>query len=132
LGRQGLPTATRNGLLGLRRRQIFRLPRGLKQRGATSVLSKRRGKPSSNRCPTEVRALALSPIRERCPDFGPTLAAEKSSEHHGAVHARNDIARHGAGDMTDRVIHEGVSRINHDQRGLARPRVLMKTRPPAR
>ena len=33
-------------LIGLQRRQVFRLLRGLKQEGATSLLSKHRGKPS--------------------------------------------------------------------------------------
>jgi hypothetical protein len=37
-------------LIGLHRRQVFRLLRDLKQDGATSLLSKRRGRPS-NRAP---------------------------------------------------------------------------------
>ena len=36
--------------IGLHRRQVFRLLRGLKQDGAPSLLSKRRGKPSNHRC----------------------------------------------------------------------------------
>jgi hypothetical protein len=75
-------------LIGLRRRQVFRLLHGLKQDGVTSLLSKRRGKPSNNRCPSEVRTLALSLIRERYSDFGPTLAAEKLTEHHGCTISR--------------------------------------------
>ena len=47
-------------LIGLQRRQVFRLLRGLKQGGATSLLSKHRGKPSNHRLPAEVRTLALS------------------------------------------------------------------------
>ena len=35
-------------LIGLRRRQVFRLLRGLRQDGATSLLSKRRGKPGNH------------------------------------------------------------------------------------
>jgi hypothetical protein len=70
-------------LIGLRRRQVFRLLRGLKQDGATSLLSKHRGKPSNHRLPAEVRALALSIVRERYPDFGPTMAAEKLATQHG-------------------------------------------------
>jgi hypothetical protein len=70
-------------LTGLRRRQVFRLLRGLKQDGATSLLSKHRGKPSNHRLPTEVRSLALSLVRERYVDFGPTLAAEKLAARHG-------------------------------------------------
>jgi hypothetical protein len=52
-------------LLGLRRRQVFRLLRVFKQDGTASLLSERRGKPSNHRLPAEVRTLALSLVRER-------------------------------------------------------------------
>jgi len=52
------------GLIGLQRRQVFRLLRCLKRDGAASLLSKRRGKPSNHRLPAEVRTLALSIVRE--------------------------------------------------------------------
>jgi hypothetical protein len=58
-------------LIGLQRRQVFRLLRGLKQDGAASLLSKRRGQPSNHRLPAEVRTLAVSIVRERYCDFGP-------------------------------------------------------------
>ena len=45
--------------------------RGLKQDGAASLLSKRRGQPSNHRLPAEVRTLAVSIVRERYCDFGP-------------------------------------------------------------
>src|SRR6202167_1382590 len=70
-------------LMGLHRRQVFRLLRNLKQDGAPSLLSRRRGKPGNHRLPSEVRALALSLVLERYADFGPTFAAEKLAEHHG-------------------------------------------------
>ena len=60
-----------SALIGLQRRQVFRLLRGLKQDGATSLLSKHRGKPSNHRLPAEVRTLALSIVRDRYADFGP-------------------------------------------------------------
>src|ERR1700726_4735092 len=56
-------------LVGLQRRQVFRLLSGLKQDGARSLLSKRRGRPSNHRLPAEVRTLALSIVRERYADF---------------------------------------------------------------
>ena len=71
-------------LIGLRRRQVFRLLHGLKQDGATSLLSKRRGMPSNHRHSPEVRTLALSIVREQYVDFGPTFAAEKLAELHGS------------------------------------------------
>jgi hypothetical protein len=75
-------------LIGLRRRQVFRLLRGVRQDGATSLLSKHRGKPSNHRLPAEFRTLALSIVRERYVDFGPTLAAEKLAAHHGCTISR--------------------------------------------
>ena len=78
-------------LVGLQRRQVFRLLRGLKQDGATSLLSKRRGRPSNHRLPAEVRALALSIVRERYCDFGPSLAAGKLAEHHGCSVSRETL-----------------------------------------
>ena len=79
-------------LIGLQRRQVFRLLSGLKQDGATSLLSKHRGKPSNHRLPAEVRTLALSIVRERYADFGPSLAAEKLAEHHGCSVSRGPCA----------------------------------------
>jgi hypothetical protein len=78
-------------LIGVKRRQVFRLLHGLKHDGATSLLSKRRGKPSNNRLPPEMRTLALSIIRERYADFGPTLAAEKLAAHHGCLLSRETL-----------------------------------------
>jgi hypothetical protein len=78
-------------LMGLRRRQVFRLLRGLQRDGATSLLSKRRGKPSNHRLPAEVRTLALSIVRERYVDFGPTFAAEKLAELHGCSVSRETL-----------------------------------------
>jgi Winged helix-turn helix len=78
-------------LIGLRRRQVFRLLRELKQDGAASVLSRRRGKPSNHRLPAEVRTLALSLVRERYADFGPTFAAEKLADLHGCSVSRETL-----------------------------------------
>ena len=75
-------------LIGLKRRQVFRLLAGLKQDGAASLVSKRRGKPSNHRHPAGVRALALSIVRERYADFGPTFAAEKLADHPTAARFR--------------------------------------------
>jgi hypothetical protein len=79
------------GLIGLRRRQVFRLLRGLKQDGATSLLSKRRGHPSNHRLPAELRSLAVSIVRERYADFGPTFAAEKLAARHGCSVSRETL-----------------------------------------
>jgi hypothetical protein len=78
-------------LIGLRRRQVFRLLRGLKQDGASSLLSNRRGKSSNHRLADEVRALALSLVRERYADFGPKFAAEKLADLHGCSVSRETL-----------------------------------------
>jgi Winged helix-turn helix len=78
-------------LLGLKRRHIFRLLAGLKHGGAASLVSKRRGRPSNNRLPEAYRDLALSLVRERYADFGPTLAAEKLAEVHGCMISRETL-----------------------------------------
>src|ERR1700693_3590705 len=78
-------------LIGLRRRQVFRLLRGVKQYGAVHLLSRHRGKPSNHRLPAEVRTLALSLVRDRYPDFGPTLAAEKLARQHGCSISRETL-----------------------------------------
>jgi Winged helix-turn helix len=62
-------------LLGLRRRQVFRLLRGLRRDGAASLVSKRRGRPSNRRLPGEVRDLALALVPERHADFVTPRAA---------------------------------------------------------
>jgi hypothetical protein len=78
-------------LIGLRRRQVFRLLRGVKQNGAAGLLSRHRGKPSNRRLPAEVRTLALSLVRDRYPDFGPTMAAEKLATQHGCSISRETL-----------------------------------------
>src|SRR5438309_6624490 len=69
-------------LLGLERRQVFRLLKAYRSEGATGLISRRRGRPSNRRKPEEVRDEALAIIRKRYWDFGPTLAAEKLREVH--------------------------------------------------
>src|SRR4051794_4636089 len=78
-------------LLGLKRRQVFRLLAGLKHGGAAGLVSKRRGRPSNNRLPEAYRDLTLSLVRERYADFGPTLAAEKLAEVHGCMISRETL-----------------------------------------
>ena len=78
-------------LLSLKRRQVFRLLAGLKHGGAASLVSKRRGRPSNNRLPAAYRDLALSLVRDRYADFGPTLAAEKLAAVHGCAISRETL-----------------------------------------
>lgn len=67
-------------VLGISRRQVFRLLRSFQTAGCAGLVSRRRGQPSNRRYPEAIRDKALSIVRERYVDFGPTLAAEKLSE----------------------------------------------------
>src|SRR5271167_700295 len=78
-------------LMGLGRRQVFRLAKAYGQHGPQALVSRRRGRPS-NRCyPTALHAEVIGIIRERYSDFGPTLAAEKLAELHGIDLARETV-----------------------------------------
>jgi hypothetical protein len=78
-------------LLGLERRQVFRLLKAYQIEGPTSLISKRRGRPSNRRKPEQLRTKALAIIREQYWDFGPTLAAEKLREVHEIVLGRETL-----------------------------------------
>ena len=90
----GRTTAARAAsLLGVGERQVFRLLKAYRTRGAEGLVSRRRGRPSNRRHPDEVREAALAAIRERYADFGPTLAAEKLAEVHGLRLGRETVRR---------------------------------------
>lgn len=68
--------------LGVTPRQIRRLVRRFKKHGPTGVISRKRGHRSNHQLPHGVKEYALALIREKYPDFGPTLAREKLAEVH--------------------------------------------------
>jgi transposase len=69
--------------LGISERQLRRIQKVYERDGASGLCSKRRGRPSNRRLSPELRDSALSLVRERYHDFGPTLASEKLKELHG-------------------------------------------------
>ncbi len=70
-------------LLGLSARRVRRLYRAFRRDGATGLASRRRGRPSNRRIATATRDRALTLVRERYSDFGPTFAHQKLTEEHG-------------------------------------------------
>jgi hypothetical protein len=78
-------------LMGLGRRQVFRLAKGYAQRGPAALVSRKRGRPSNHAYHADLRDAAIGIIRERYPDFGPTLAAEKLAELHDIHLARETV-----------------------------------------
>ena len=90
-GRVGVDEAT--ALLGVTRRQVFRLQKAFLADGPAGLASRRRGQPGNRRTPDPIRRQALSIVRERYADFGPTLAAEKLAQHHGLPFSRETLRR---------------------------------------
>ena len=71
--------------LGVGIRQVRRLLRAYEAKGAASLVSKRRGKPSNRRFADGHQERVVSLVRAHYADFGPTLAQEKLREQHGIV-----------------------------------------------
>jgi hypothetical protein len=70
-------------LMGLGRRQMYRLRRAFATDGPTAVVSRKRVYPSNHRRGETFRRTVLALMREHYSDFGPTLAAEKLAARHG-------------------------------------------------
>src|SRR4051795_8501258 len=64
LDQRRLAPAAAAQLLGLERRQVFRLLKVYRTEGAAGLISRRRGRPGTRRQPAELRATALAIIRE--------------------------------------------------------------------
>jgi len=80
-------------MLDLSIRQVKRLYRSYRKQGAKGLVSQRRGKPSHNRLDAGIAQQALDLIKERYPDFGPTLAHEKLTEVHHLQLSRESVRR---------------------------------------
>jgi hypothetical protein len=91
LDQKRLTTEAAAQLLGLERRQVFRLLKAYRNEGPTGLISKQRGRRSNRRKPEALRRAALVLIREWYWDFGPTLAAEKLREVHGITLGRETL-----------------------------------------
>lgn len=70
-------------LLKLGRSQLYRLLKRMQKDGAAGLVSCKRGQPSNRRFSDTFRDQVIAIVRERYPDFGPTLACEYLSERHG-------------------------------------------------
>jgi transposase len=80
-GRMSIEDAA--ALMGVGRRQAYRLLGAFRTHGANGSIFRRRGKPSNRAHGSVLRRTVLELVREHYADFGPTLAAEKLAERHG-------------------------------------------------
>ena len=67
-------------ILNLSVRQIKRLLRGYREKGAAGLVAKHRGRRSNNRLAEDVKRKALDLLKTKYKGFGPTLAHEKLVE----------------------------------------------------
>jgi hypothetical protein len=70
-------------LMGVGRRQVYRLRRGFAAAGPVAVVSRKRGRAGNHRHGETFCRTVLALVREHYPDFGPTLASEKLAARHG-------------------------------------------------
>jgi transposase len=86
-----LKASTAARRLELTKRQVNRLVQRYRAAGAAGLVSHQRGQAGHRQLPSGVADLALTIVRERYPDFGPTLACEKLREVHGLVLAKETV-----------------------------------------
>jgi len=77
-----MPVRAAAQVLGLSERQVWRLLKAYRLRGADGLISRKRGRPSNHKTPDDVRLSAMALVKARYADFEPTLAAEKLGELH--------------------------------------------------
>ncbi len=91
---QGRMTAvTAANVLGLSRRQVHRLLKIFQSDGAAAIRHKARGRRSNNWIDPAVREFAVTLVREKYSDFGPTFAAEKLAEDHDLKVSRETLRK---------------------------------------
>src|SRR5713226_5167765 len=77
--------------LGLSVRQVKRLVRSWRASGDAGLISRQRGRISPRRLEASTRARIEALLREKYPDFGPTLAAEKLGALDGIAISRETV-----------------------------------------
>jgi len=80
LSRKQMSQKEAGTILGLSTRQIKRLLKAYRERGAVGLVSKHRGRKSNNRLLESVKKQALNLLKTKYQGFGPTLAHEKLVE----------------------------------------------------
>lgn len=86
--------------LGISVRQVRRIMKRYKKDGAASLAHLGRGKVSNRTIPQQEKDRAITVIKERYHDFGPTFALEKLKEHHGI--------RFGVDTLRKEMINQGI------------------------
>lgn len=78
-------------LLGITKRQGYRLLHRYRMEGEVGLIHKSRGRKSNHSCSLEHRREIIAIYRSRYSDYGPTLFSEKLYENHGIKHSRETL-----------------------------------------
>jgi len=78
-------------VLGVSVRQAHRLLTRLRSEGGSALAHRARGGPANNKIADSIRDHAVTLVREKYPDFGPTLAAEMLAERDGLRVSRETL-----------------------------------------
>lgn len=78
-------------ILGLSTRQIRKKLKEFRRLGLQALIHSSRGKPSNNQLNPIIKQRAVSLIKNKYPDFGPTFAAEKLAENHKLIINRETL-----------------------------------------
>ena len=79
--------------LGLSLRHCKRVRKRYLKEGPYGLISRKRGCPSNNKIPEEIRGKAIFLIKTQYSDFGPTLASEKLKERDGVQLSRETLRK---------------------------------------
>jgi len=101
-------------LMGVGRRQVYRLRDAFRIHGPEALVSKKRGKRSNRAYGATFRKTVLNLVRNNYVDFGPTLAAEKIMERHGLWVAVETLRQW--------MIEDGLWVKRRDRRKVHQPR----------
>ena len=77
--------------MGVGFRQGKRIRKEYLKDGAKGLVSKKQGLVSGNKTPEELKDIIMALVREKYPDFGPTLAKEKLEERHKRTISRETL-----------------------------------------
>ena len=110
-----LPATEAAVVLNLSRRQLHRLLVRFGTKGAAGLVHRGRGRAPNNATPADRREAILTLVRERFPDFGPTLAAEKLAELH-SIRISHETLRKW-------MIADGLWASRRHNRALHQPRL---------
>lgn len=80
LSRKQMSQTEAGRILNLSVRQVKRLLKVYREKGAGGLVSKHRGRKANNRLPDEMKERALNLLKTKYKGFGPTLAHEKLVE----------------------------------------------------